>query len=158
MGTGNQVTDSEIVDDMKRDRARALAELKRIAKALKVPVHSSIASGMGEVRRTVAKKPGTSVFLGGSCGKTTWRKGVMKELAESEIRYYNPQVVAWSPELAEIEAQKKEECGVNLFVITAETNSAMSMVEASHLVSRGGVVLVIDEKEWNPRDPKSGVN
>jgi hypothetical protein len=65
-----------------------------------------------------------SVFLGGSCGKTTWRKDVvMPMLDASKISYYNPQRADWSPALVPIEARAKDECQVLLFVIDDTTRS-----------------------------------
>jgi hypothetical protein len=47
---------------------------------------------------------GESVFLGGSCNPTTWRKDVaIPAFHEAQIEFYNPQVDDWTPELVDIE-------------------------------------------------------
>lgn len=48
----------------------------------------------------------TAVFLGGSCGKTTWRSDIAIPMFDAAgVKYYNPQRDDWSPELVTIEAK-----------------------------------------------------
>ena len=57
-------------------------------------------------RRNSRKLDKVCVFLGGSCGSTTWRKELaIPTLERAGIRYYNPQVDNWSPDLVEKEAK-----------------------------------------------------
>ena len=77
-----------------------------------------------------------SVFLGGACNPTTWRRDVaIPALNRAGITYYNPQVDDWKPELMELEARAKERASWLLFVITDATRGIASMVEAAELVA-----------------------
>ena len=61
-------------------------------------------------RQNQASTPGFSgpvtqhkVFLGGACGKSTWRKDIAIPLLEKAgVAYFNPQVDEWRPELVEV--------------------------------------------------------
>ena len=59
-----------------------------------------------QLRNTAAtSRPVTQpkVFLGGACGKSTWRKDIAIPLLEQAgVAYFNPQVDEWRPELVEV--------------------------------------------------------
>ena len=84
-----------------------------------------------------------SVFLGGSCNPTTWRKDVaIPALDKAGISYYNPQVDDWSPELVEVEARAKQDADALLFVIDAQTRAIASMLEAAEAITAGRHVVL----------------
>lgn len=85
------------------------------------------------------------VFLGGACGTTTWREEIIPELEKHGIDYYNPQVKEWSEELIEIEAKAKEDADILLFVISKETRSIASMIEAAEYIAKGREILLVIE-------------
>jgi len=85
-----------------------------------------------------------SVFLGGSCGKTTWRiDAVIPQFEKHGICYYNPQRDDWTPALVAIEARAKDECKVLLFVIDDSTRSLVSVLEAVEHVCRGRRAYIV---------------
>ncbi|KAG1681215.1 hypothetical protein GQR58_012004 [Nymphon striatum] len=98
-----------------------------------------------------AKRPKRtiSIFLGGSCNPTTWRKDVaIPSLKLKNITYYNPQVSHWGPELIELENQAKQNADVLFFVIDNQTRSVASMIEAAHLAgSHRKLILIINTFE-----------
>ena len=68
------------------------------------------------------------VFLGGTCGNSTWRSELMPQL-DSSIDAYNPVVPNWTEECQKIEDDHKENDDIVLFVITPETKSPYSISE-----------------------------
>ncbi len=87
------------------------------------------------------------VFLGGSCGSTTWRVDIAIPLFSSAgISYYNPQVPLWSESLIALETLMKAACPFLLFVVSGATRSATSLVEAAeYIAARRNVVLVVED-------------
>ena len=85
------------------------------------------------------------IFLGGMCGKTTWRRGLIPELEKHGLEYYNPQVDEWHEGIIAIEKEEKEKCDVLLFVIGRDTRGTASCAEAAYYIGRGrNVALVIE--------------
>eukprot|EP00043_Microstomoeca_roanoka_P019836 m.230520 g.230520 ORF g.230520 m.230520 type:complete len:403 (+) comp17060_c3_seq9:349-1557(+) len=85
-----------------------------------------------------------SVFLGGSCNPTTWRRDTAIPFLENAgITYYNPQVDEWSPDLIEIEAQAKENAAVLFFVLDNATRGLASMVEVAYNAAIGRPLVVV---------------
>lgn len=81
-----------------------------------------------------------AVFLGGTCGTTTWRTDTAIPLLEAAgITYHNPQLApgAWTPadEIEDMRAKAAAE--VLLFVITEETRGVASVGEVSYLIGCG---------------------
>lgn len=91
-------------------------------------------------------KRNAMVFLGGSCDPTTWRADkAIPAMTSAGVKFYNPQVADWKPELVELETKAKEESEVLLFVVDGQTRAIASMLEVAELASTGRkVVLVID--------------
>jgi len=89
----------------------------------------------------------SSVFLGGSCNPTTWRKDVSIPLLQrAGVTYYSPQVDDWHPGLLALEDKAKQEAVVHLFVIDHQTRALASMLEVAELVTKGeNVVLVLQD-------------
>ena len=108
---------------------------------------SKLKMGTSSSKITPRPTPGCTVFLGGSCNPTTWRKDIaIPLLEENNVDYYNPQVENWSPELMTTENYQKENAKYLLFVIDDETRAIASMIEAAHYIGLGRkVVLVIKQ-------------
>jgi hypothetical protein len=80
------------------------------------------------------------VFLGGACGRTTWRRDIaIPALEAAGISYFNPQlgVGEWSPAREEEEMRAKDLADVLLFVINKETRGVASIGEAAYLLGCG---------------------
>merc|ERR1711907_509859 len=96
------------------------------------------------------------VFLGGTCGESTWRhKIAIPALTAAGVSYYNPQCGPgeWTPELIPIEAAAKDGASCQLFVITGETRGVASMIEAAELLARGvSIVLCLEPYTANEPD------
>ncbi|XP_065175806.1 uncharacterized protein LOC135805660 isoform X1 [Sycon ciliatum] len=78
--------------------------------------------------------PGQMVFLGGSCGNTAWRQRIaIPHLQRAGVAFYNPQTAPGTWEFGNIPEQINymKTFGVLLFVITSETRSTASLVDAS---------------------------
>ena len=108
---------------------------------------SKLKMGTSSSKITPRPTPGCTVFLGGSCNPTTWRKDIaIPLLEENNVDYYNPQVEDWSPELMTTENYQKENAKYLLFVIDDETRAIASMIEAANYIGLGRkVVLVIKQ-------------
>lgn len=99
-------------------------------------------------RDDVPKQPSWDVFLGGSCGHTTWRRDIAIprfSQVTPAISYFNPQVGEgeWSHELIAVEVQAKANSKVYLMVITAETAGMASMVEVAELCGKGFRIFLV---------------
>ena len=105
-------------------------------------------------------QPIYDVFLGGSCGETTWRKEVaIPILTANATTFYNPQVEKgeWTADLAAVEDRYKNSSRCLLFVITKETRGVASMVEAAALMSSNKVVLCVEDYKPQPDDSQAVV-
>lgn len=85
------------------------------------------------------------IYLGGSCGSTTWREQTaIPLLKKSGLTYFNPQTCGWSRRFIPIEAAAMDASRVLLFVVSRETRSLSSMALAAHYIGLGcNVVLCI---------------
>jgi len=85
------------------------------------------------------------VYLGGTCGMTTWREDVaIPILRKHGISYFNPQLPGWAKHYIPLEAAVKEQCRLLLYVVTADTRGITSMLEAAHYIGQGcNVILCI---------------
>jgi hypothetical protein len=66
------------------------------------------------------------VFLGGTCGDSTWRDELTPML---EIDYFNPVVDNWTPECQKEEIKQREECDYCLYVLTPQMVGVYSIAE-----------------------------
>lgn len=73
---------------------------------------------------TSAKK--AKVFLGGTCGKSTWRDDLIPKL---EIQYFNPVVSDWNEAAQQEEIKQRKTCEFVLYVITKEMEGVYSIAE-----------------------------
>ena len=81
-----------------------------------------------------SSSPSYDVFLGGSCGPTTWRADVaVPYLRAHGITFFNPQQSNWVPEMIELEHQAKQTSSVVLMVLSEQTRNVVSMIECAHL-------------------------
>ena len=107
------------------------------------------------------------VGLFGTCGNSTWRDPVMKELSAHGIEYFNPVVPNWTAECAANEAKHADRDKVILMVVTGETEAAGSLAETGWIensVERDGqgrkAVFVIEDyhEAGKEVDPKHQAN
>lgn len=88
------------------------------------------------------------VFLGGACGLTTWRRDIAIPLMEAaSVSYHNPQMALgeWKEDDQFDEMRRKDECLVQLFVITGETRGVASVAEVAYLIGAGKPVAIVME-------------
>lgn len=97
------------------------------------------------------------VFLGGSCGMTTWREDIaIPFLRKHHITFYNPQLppgTEWSPDLIQVEADAKKYAQYNLFVINSQTSGIASMIEATKLVCESPHRIALVLEDFQTDDP-----
>ena len=92
-----------------------------------------------------------NVFLGGSCGETTWREDIaIPLLTANNMTYYNPQVDSdqWNIRKIPEENSIKEQSKCMLFVIAKDSPSIASMTEAAFLIgNENNLYLVVEDLE-----------
>ena len=73
-----------------------------------------------------------TVFLGGTCGTSTWRSQLIPMLDSEKVSYFNPQLGPgeWCKEAQEIEDFHRETDDIRVYVITPEGEGFYSFVEA----------------------------
>ncbi len=71
-----------------------------------------------------------TVFLGGTCGNSTWREDLLP-LLNDNVKCFNPIVKNWSEQTQKLEDEHKAKDDVYLFVITPETDNAYSISEVT---------------------------
>lgn len=102
------------------------------------------------------------VFLGGTCGNSTWREELLKDL-NGEVEAFNPVVPDWTPECQAIEDEHKAKDDILLFVITPETKSPYSISEITRSAITDPartmvcVVPVANGAEFEPHEAKAWV-
>ena len=69
------------------------------------------------------------VFLGGTCGSSTWREELMERIDQDRIDAFNPVVPDWTPECQAEEDFHRETDDLCLYVITPEGEGFYSFVE-----------------------------
>ncbi|CAE7504913.1 unnamed protein product, partial [Symbiodinium sp. CCMP2456] len=105
-----------------------------------------------KVIELITDNGGGSVFLGGSCNPTTWRRDTAIPLFEANsVKFYNPQVDDWTPVLVEKEATEKAEAAVLLFVIPRPAASKV-MIEAAELIASGRRIVLVIQKMTEAAD------
>lgn len=102
-------------------------------------------------RKHMFKKFGTKrqVFLGGSCGSTTWRKDIAIPMLEREgVRFFNPQLPegAWKQEDAITEAKALKESNVVVIIVDSSTRATRSLLELVEIAMRGQRVIAVLER------------
>ena len=105
--------------------------------------------------RNIRALPGISepcvrdMFLGGSCGQSTWRQEIaIPELRKSGISYYNPVMLEWNRRYISMESSLRDNSRLLLYVITSTCRGVLSMVEAANYIGHGcNMVLCIQHLE-----------
>ncbi|MBL7825125.1 MAG: nucleoside 2-deoxyribosyltransferase domain-containing protein [Saprospiraceae bacterium] len=85
------------------------------------------------------------IFLGGTCGKTTWRTEIAIPILEAAgLPYFNPQLPegGWTPEYQYVEMEVKDRAEIWLFVITADTRGIASIGEVAYRIGNGGKIAL----------------
>lgn len=113
------------------------------------------------IRLDKEEKP-ERIFLGGTCGNSTWRDELIPILKEKKFSYFNPVVSDWTPECIEIENKEKNElCNTHLYIITPEMSGVYSIAEMVNSVwecissGKGFVWIGIMEDGWEAHQKKS---
>ena len=99
---------------------------------------------------------GSCVFLGGTCGTSTWRRE-LEALLHDKVLYFDPQVEDWTPADAEREDACKKVARFNLFVITGESLGTYSGFEISEEMHRNPSKLVFAAIGEIPTDQRKGI-
>ncbi|MBM3735833.1 MAG: hypothetical protein FJW39_08615 [Acidobacteria bacterium] len=95
--------------------------------------------------------PVPQVFLGGSCGSTTWRRDVaIPILRQAGVTYYDPQLPpgTWTEADEVRDVQAKAAARVLLFVVSGETRAVASLCEVAYLIGQGRPLALA--VEWIP--------
>lgn len=71
------------------------------------------------------------VFLGGTCGSSTWRDELERKLDKERVETFNPVVPNWTPECQAVEDYHRENDDICLYVITPEGEGFYSFVEVT---------------------------
>jgi len=94
------------------------------------------------------------VFLGGTCGKSTWRDYVISKL---NIDYFNPVVDDWNEEAYKKELEERENCDFCLYTITPHMEGVYSIAEVVDDSNKRPekTILCVLEKEGDKKFNKS---
>ena len=102
------------------------------------------------------------VFLGGSCGRTTWRREIAIPLLEAAgVEYFDPQLGEgeWTTACEAGEMRAKAEADVLLFVIGGETRGVASIGEAAYLLgARRPLALVVADSAASDAAERDDLN
>lgn len=98
-----------------------------------------------------------NVFLGGTCGKSTWRNELIPFLQSNDITFFNPVVEDWTPECQELELKERSKADLTLFMITQEMEGVFSIAEAVDDAWRkdGEVIFSYKKKGFSASQIKS---
>ena len=99
------------------------------------------------------------VFLGGSCGDTTWRTDLIPHLEQKNIDYFNPVVEDWNDEAFKKEQEEKAYAATLLFVLSPRTANVYSIAEMVNLIrdERRVIVVFVENDGDKSIDPFSKV-
>ena len=84
-------------------------------------------------------------FLGGLAIQRHGARISPSQSSSVQGLFYNPQVDEWSEDLVALEAKRKQEASILLFVVDGSTRSIASMVEAAELIASGRKVIIVLE-------------
>lgn len=86
------------------------------------------------------------IFLGGTCGKSTWRNQLISKI---KVNYFNPLVENWTEECQAIEEDEKtNKCDVHFYCITKEmfgVYSIAEVVDSANQKSKTTILQVIPD-------------
>lgn len=108
----------------------------------------------GDKKIIIAKEKKSKVFLGGTCGESTWRDTLIPML---DIDYFNPVVDDWTPECQEEEIRQRGICDYILYVITSEMKGVYSIAEVVDDSNKRPekTILCISDTCWEEHQKKS---
>ncbi|KAL3872381.1 hypothetical protein ACJMK2_040311 [Sinanodonta woodiana] len=87
------------------------------------------------------------VYLGGTCGGSRWREDIAEPLFRKQgLSYINPCGNGWSRKLIPILVASREKCRMFLYIITNETRSVASMIEAGYYIGLGCKLILCVQK------------
>lgn len=81
------------------------------------------------------------VFLGGSCGDTTWRNKLIPKLESVGVKYFNPVVEDWNEEAQKAEDDAIKHSDTILFLISPRTSSTYSLYELAKYTNTNRKVI-----------------
>lgn len=82
------------------------------------------------------------VFLGGTCGDSTWREDIIPALEENHIDYFNPVVDVWDDQAQVEEDEQKENCSIHLYGLSKDQKGAYTFFEIPYSLIKGKKVIV----------------
>ncbi|KRZ09414.1 Uncharacterized protein T11_12211 [Trichinella zimbabwensis] len=90
------------------------------------------------------------VFLGGSCGATTWRQELIPHLRRLGITFFNPQRDSWCEDMIKLEHDAKEKSRILLFVVDYRQRSLVTLIEIVYLAALRAPIIVVlpDERSF----------
>jgi hypothetical protein len=132
-------------------------------------VNSSQANLEKRYPQTIAAVPvhsSAQVFLGGACGRTTWRRDIaIPRLQAAGITYHDPQLGPgeWTAAHEAADMKAKDEAAVLLFVINEETRGVASTGEVSYLLGLGrplalAMRMIPDGTAWLTESERDDLN
>lgn len=81
------------------------------------------------------------VFLGGTCGESTWRDDLIKNI---QLPYFNPVVKDWTPKCQALEEVEKESyCNIHFYYIDSNMEGVYSIAEAVNSSHKKGKVVIL---------------
>ena len=102
------------------------------------------------------------IFLGGACGRTTWRRDIAIPLLEAAgVAYYNPQLGEgeWTTACEAAEMKAKAEASVQLFVVSGDTRGVASIGEAAYFIGAGRpIALMVTDSEAADQTERDDLN
>jgi hypothetical protein len=83
------------------------------------------------------------VFLGGTCGASTWREELIPIL-DTDTLHFNPVVEDWTAECQDYEEEQKAlHCNIHLYVITSEMQGVYSIAEVINSSKTPGKLTIL---------------
>ena len=99
-----------------------------------------------------------TVFLGGTCGESTWRDKLIPMLERKGIPYFDPVVPDWTLECQTKEDEVKASADtINLFVLTHHMKGVFSVAEVVDCSNKNpaGTILMVDTVGFEGHELKS---
>lgn len=81
------------------------------------------------------------LFLGGSCGDTTWRNKLIPKLESVGVKYFNPVVEDWNEEAQKAEDDAIKHSDTILVLISPRTSSTYSLYELAKYTNTNRKVI-----------------
>uniref|UniRef100_A0A5S6R0F1 TIR domain-containing protein n=1 Tax=Trichuris muris TaxID=70415 RepID=A0A5S6R0F1_TRIMR len=88
------------------------------------------------------------VFLGGSCGSSSWREDAIAHLERLGLTFFNPQRNFWKEDMVKLERYAKENSRVLLFVVDYRQRSLVTLIEIVYLAALHAPLVVVLPDEY----------